>query len=67
MNDRLTTLERAFDLARSGKFSSVQEIKKKLGAEGFYIGQVTGRSLTKQLNVLIRNAAAQGQTDIAGV
>jgi hypothetical protein len=67
MNDRLTTLERAFDLARSGKFSSVQEIKKKLGAEGFYIGQVTGRSLTKQLNVLIRNAAAQGQIDIVGV
>jgi hypothetical protein len=67
MNDRPTTLERAFDLARSGKFSSVQEIKKKLGAEGFYIGQVTGRSLTKQLNVLIRNAAAQGQIDIVGV
>jgi hypothetical protein len=67
MNDRPTTLERAFDLARSGEFSSVQEIKKKLGAEGFYIGQVTGRSLTKQLNVLIRNAAAQGQIDIVGI
>lgn len=67
MNGRLTTFERAFDLTRSGKFSSVQEIKKKFGAEGFYIGQVTGRSLTKQLNVLIRNAAAQGQIDIVGI
>jgi hypothetical protein len=66
MNDRPTTLERAFDLARSGQFASVQEIKKKLGTEGFYIDQINGPLLSKQLNALIRTAAAQGQIDITG-
>jgi hypothetical protein len=67
MSPRPTTLERAFDLARSGQFGSVQEIKKKLRAEGFYADQITGPSLSKQLTALLRNAAAQGQIDIIGV
>jgi arginine repressor len=66
MSYRLTTLERAFDLARSEQFGSVQEIKKQLNVEGFQVGQITGASLSKQLTALIRSAAAQGQIDIIG-
>ena len=67
MSYRLTTLERAFELAQSGQFASVQEIRKQLNVEGFYAGQVTGPSLSKQLTTLIRKTAAQGQIAIIGV
>lgn len=56
MNYRLTALERAFELARSGQYASVAEIKKQLLAEGFSISQVTGGVLSRQLKDLIRAA-----------
>jgi hypothetical protein len=59
MDYRVTTLERAFEMARSGHFSSVAEIKKQLKVEGFSVAQVTGRALTKQLKDLIRAAQEQ--------
>ena len=58
MSNYPTILERAFDLARSGQFRSVSDIRRQLLAEGFYVGQLTGPSLLKQLTALIRSAAA---------
>lgn len=56
MNYRLTALERAFEMARSGQFVSVAEIKKQLIAEGFSAAQITGGALSRQLKDLIRAA-----------
>ena len=62
MDYRVTTLERAFEMARSGHFESVADIKKQLKVEGFSVAQVTGRVLTKQLKDLIRVAQEQNGT-----
>lgn len=56
---KVTPLERAFELARSGRFSNVADIKKHLQREGFETAQVTGSTLTKQLNQLMRTSGAK--------
>jgi hypothetical protein len=56
MHYQPTALERAFTLAQSGKFASVQEIKKQLRAEGLSADQITGRTLSRQLTALIKAA-----------
>jgi hypothetical protein len=61
MNPHISPLERAFELARSGKFSTVAEIKKQMVKESVSTAQVTGISLTRQLSALMR--AANGRTD----
>lgn len=48
-----TTLERAFELARTGKLRTVTEIRLKLRSEGFDVDQITGPRLLKQLNALL--------------
>jgi hypothetical protein len=53
---RTTALERAFDIAKSGECESVQEIKKKLKAEGFSLEQITGPTLSRQLLELLKAA-----------
>jgi hypothetical protein len=53
---RITTLERAFELARSGNYPSIAEIRKQLHAEGFSVAQVTGGVLARQLRELIQQA-----------
>ncbi len=52
MQNRLTTLERAFELARSGDCRSTDEIRKRLNAEGYSGQQVTGPTLLRQLREL---------------
>lgn len=52
----LTALERAFELASSGRCESVAAIRTVLKSEGYSDQQVTGRSLGKQLTDLIRQA-----------
>ena len=54
----MTALERAFQMARSGKYASVAEIKKQLNNEGLSVKQVTGTVLLRQLKELIRAAQA---------
>ena len=49
MKEHVTALERAFQLASSGLFSSTEEIKRKLNAEGYYGNHLTGRQLIKHL------------------
>jgi hypothetical protein len=52
-NGRTSPLERAFQLAKSGKYATVDDIKTQLGKEGYSDSQVTGRQLTQQLRALI--------------
>ena len=51
-----TTLERAFELAVSGDYASLGELRNALKSEKYDLQQLTGRALTKQLNALIRAA-----------
>ena len=60
MDHTVTALERAFELARSGRCASVADIKKQLKSEGYSITQITGRVLSKQLDALIK--AARGES-----
>ena len=54
MNQRMTALERAFQLARSGQVSTVSEIKVSLSRDGYSANQLDGPSLRRQLMGLIR-------------
>jgi hypothetical protein len=54
MDHRATVLERAFALAKSGTCDSVRDIKKQLRREGYSVAQIVGKSLSKQLQALLR-------------
>ncbi|WP_167448897.1 hypothetical protein [Mesorhizobium hawassense] len=54
MTPNTTALERAFSLAESGKYSTVQHIRDTLRREGYDVQQLTGKSLIKQLREIIR-------------
>jgi hypothetical protein len=55
MDPNLSALERAFQLARSGRVSNVEEIRKRLKQEGYDANAVfVGRSLKTQLRDLIK-------------
>jgi hypothetical protein len=59
MDHTITALERAFQLAKSGDYGSVPDIKRRLIREGYSVAQITGGALSKQLLAVIR--AAQGR------
>jgi hypothetical protein len=52
MDHRSTTLERAFELARSGTCADVGEVRRQLKAEGFSPEQLSGPHLIRQLRDL---------------
>jgi hypothetical protein len=54
-----TSLERAFELARSGRYASIDEIKQRLKAELYDQHMIEGRSLRSQLRALIAKSRAQ--------
>jgi hypothetical protein len=56
MEPNVSPLERAFVLARSGRFASIGEIKLRLQFEGYSIAQVTGPQLNAQLQACIDEA-----------
>lgn len=56
MDSQRTTLERAFDLARSGACAGVADIRAQLKAEGYALSQLEGRSLARQLRELCQAA-----------
>ena len=62
MQQNLTALERAFELANSGNCENVDDIKKALKSEGYSDQQITGRALGKQLTGLIRRARVGGKS-----
>jgi hypothetical protein len=51
-------LQRAFELARSGKFGNVADIRSQLGKEGYQTDQLTGGSLLRQLRETIKLATS---------
>lgn len=53
MNTSKTPLERAFELARTGRYMTVAEVKAAMSAEGYGTEQVTGPTLMKQLRGII--------------
>jgi hypothetical protein len=58
MDPSKTALERAFDMARSGKFLNAGEIATAVKREGYPDGQVDGRALRSQLTAIIKEARA---------
>jgi hypothetical protein len=56
MDEKPTAIERAFQLARSGRYASVANLKRTLAAEGYVMGLFSGPTMRKQLEGLIRSA-----------
>jgi hypothetical protein len=58
MDPKVSGLERAFQLARSGQVANVDHIKKRLKQEGNDVSSraIEGRSLRSQLKDLIKAA-----------
>lgn len=59
MQLRMTTLERAFELAGSGDFADIYSLKQRLSREGYVVDQLTGPVLLAQIKSLMR--AARGE------
>ena len=49
-----SALERAFELAASGEFETVDQIRRRLSSEGYLTYQVVGRALFQQLNKILK-------------
>jgi hypothetical protein len=49
-----SVIERAFQLARTGQYGSVEDLKRKLRAEGYTVAAITGPTLLRQLRELIK-------------
>jgi Holliday junction resolvase len=49
------SIERAFQLVKSGKYESIRQILNQLTREGYDASRVSGRTLLAQLNHLIAN------------
>ena len=58
MNANLRVLERAFELARSGRCRTIEDIHRQLKAEGYSTSQITGPWLLRQIRSLIQEATA---------
>jgi hypothetical protein len=56
MDQKMTALERAFQLARSGSVAGLTEIVSSLNREGYSANQIEGRLLKRQLADLIKAA-----------
>jgi hypothetical protein len=55
-------VERAFDLARSGKYASPAEIRCRLKEEGYTSSDLQGRFLASQLRKVINTTRLNGRT-----
>jgi hypothetical protein len=60
MDQRMTALERAFQLARSGRVTGLAEIVAALKRDGYSASQIEGPLLKRQLAYLIK-AARKGR------
>jgi len=56
MDQKMTALERAFQLARSGTVAGLSEIATSLNREGYHANQIEGPVLKRQLADLIKAA-----------
>lgn len=64
MTHRLTTVERAYQLAESGECANVSDIKRRLSAEGYsdVQGQLYGATITSALRKLCDKARLDSAT-----
>jgi hypothetical protein len=53
----ISTLERAFQIARSGEAKNVEQLRRLLQREGYDSFQIQGRLLFKQLSDAMRTRA----------
>jgi len=53
MDQNKTCIEMAFDLARSGKFTHLDLLERRLHAEGYSTSQLAGPSLRRQVRALM--------------
>jgi hypothetical protein len=51
---RMTTMERAFHLARSGRFTTIAEVLTALDREGYSASQIQGPLLSLLCHKLLR-------------
>jgi hypothetical protein len=65
MDPKVSALERAFQLARSGQVASIDDIKKRLKREGYEKAVDGGPSLAGQLRKLISEASERKGGPIA--
>jgi hypothetical protein len=56
MQPNVNTLERAFELARTGEFDRIGQVKNRLKLEGYSSELVVGSYLSAQLRQLMRMA-----------
>lgn len=56
MNPDTQPLERAFQLASSGHFLTLEELLKAMRSEGYAVDQINGPSIRKQLRKLIQDS-----------
>jgi hypothetical protein len=56
MDQKMTAVERAFQLAKSGSVAGLAEIVTSLNREGYYANQIEGPVLKRQLTDLIKAA-----------
>lgn len=54
MDRTITTVERAFQLAAASTCTSIEDIRKRLTAEGYGADQIEGRTLKGQLRAIIK-------------
>lgn len=61
----ITTLERAFELAKSGECGGIQDIKDRLRSEGYtqIDDKLYGRTLARQLRAICAEAKARLRPD----
>ena len=62
MSIRPTALERAFELARSGQYPGISEIRAQLKSEGYATQQLEGPQLLRQLRALCVSARPSEET-----
>jgi hypothetical protein len=60
MDPKVTALERAFQLADTGRFATVDKLKKQLDREGYQSRTVLGPVLESQLRNRIKAAVDRG-------
>jgi hypothetical protein len=52
----ISAVERAFELALSGKFKDIDHLRKQLSREGYDQEQIFGPQLSRQLNEAMQQA-----------
>ena len=62
-----STLERAFELARSGQCATLSDIRSQLKREGFTPREIEGGALTRQLRELCRANRPRDEASAKGL